>query len=57
MVFHVVDPLQGRVEENDVSYLSPVGRALLLKKVGDEIKVKTPGGTVHYKINAIEFRE
>ncbi|NLZ92472.1 MAG: GreA/GreB family elongation factor [Firmicutes bacterium] len=57
MEFHVVDPLQGRVEDDNVSYLSPVGRALLLKKVDDEIKVKTPGGNVHYKILAIKFRE
>lgn len=55
--YRVADPLQGHVEDNDVSYLSPVGRGLLLKKVGDEVKVKTPGGVIHYKITAIEFRE
>lgn len=54
--YHLTDPIQERVGEDDVSYLSPVGKALLLKKVGDEIQVKTPGGTIRYKIRAIHFK-
>ena len=39
--YHLTDPIQERIGDNDVSYLSPVGRSLLLKKTGDIIKVKT----------------
>lgn len=39
----------------DISFLSPTGRSLLLKKVGDEIDVKAPGGIFSYEIKEILF--
>lgn len=39
------DPLNGKI-----SNTSPVGSALLGKKVGDIVKVQTPGGEAVYKI-------
>lgn len=39
----------------DISFLSPTGRSLLLKKVGDEINVKAPGGVFSYEIKEILF--
>ena len=42
------DPAQGRI-----SYESPVGKALLNKKVGEEVQVKTPAGTVTLTISSI----
>lgn len=39
----------------NISFLSPTGRSLLLKKVGDEINVKAPGGIFSYKIKEILF--
>jgi transcription elongation factor GreA len=35
------NPLEGRISNE-----SPVGRALLGKKIGDEIEVRTPGGVL-----------
>jgi len=43
------DPLQGKI-----SYESPLGRALLNKKVGQEVRVVTPGGERLFRITAIE---
>jgi transcription elongation factor GreA len=43
------DPSNGRISNE-----SPVGRALLGKKVGDEVQVQTPAGTLHLTI--IEIR-
>jgi transcription elongation factor GreA len=43
-----VDPRQGRI-----SYESPIGKALLGKKMGDTICVDTPGGKVTLKILTI----
>ena len=44
------DPLAGKI-----SNTSPVGSALLGKKVGDIVKVQTPGGESTYKILSIGF--
>ncbi|HBV98481.1 MAG: hypothetical protein JL50_20595 [Peptococcaceae bacterium BICA1-7] len=43
-------------ESNDVSFLSPAGKALLLKNIGDETVVKAPGGESHYRIKTIKLR-
>ena len=42
------DPAQGRI-----SHESPVGRALLGKRVGDEVQVVAPRGIMKMKIKAI----
>lgn len=43
------DPLQGKISNE-----SPLGRAFLNKKKGDEVIVQTPKGKVHYKIIQIK---
>ncbi|NLW23733.1 MAG: transcription elongation factor GreAB [Clostridia bacterium] len=40
-----------------ISYLSPVGRELLLKSVGDVVTVNTPGGQYSYEILQIKLPE
>ncbi len=42
------DPAKGRISNE-----SPVGRALLGKRVGDEVQVKIPDGVRHLKITEI----
>ena len=42
------DPGQGRISNE-----SPVGKALLNKKVGEEVNVDTPAGTVTFTISSI----
>jgi transcription elongation factor GreA len=42
------NPAQGRISNE-----SPVGRALLGKRVGDEVKANVPAGTFHFTIIAI----
>ena len=39
------DPLNGRISDE-----SPIGRALMGKKEGDEVEIKTPAETAVYKI-------
>ncbi|MGI6331379.1 MAG: GreA/GreB family elongation factor [Zhaonellaceae bacterium] len=51
----LVNPIQTSVDDNAISYLSPVGKALILKKVGDIVEVTAPGGKFRYKVEAIEF--
>jgi transcription elongation factor GreA len=43
------DPGNGRI-----SHQSPIGKALMGKKVGDSVAVETPGGVIHFTITNIE---
>lgn len=43
------DPLEGKISDE-----SPIGQAMLGKKVGDEVTIKTPGGEVVYTVEAIK---
>ena len=44
------DPINGKIANT-----SPVGSALLGKKVGDKVKVQTPGGECEYEILKISI--
>ena len=53
-VYHVVgsqeaDPMNGRISED-----SPFGKALLGRRIGDEVDVDAPAGTLRYKILDIQ---
>ena len=43
------DPKQGRISNE-----SPLGKALLGRRVGDEVKVNAPAGTLSFRITAID---
>jgi transcription elongation factor GreA len=51
----IVSPFTGEVNLDVVSasYLSPMGKAFLLKKVNDSVKVETPMGILNYKVENI----
>jgi transcription elongation factor GreA len=53
--YRVVNPSINGIDSNDISFLSPVGRALLLKNKGETVTVKTPAGEVQYLIQSIHF--
>lgn len=42
---------------DNASYLSPMGRAFLLKKANDDVMVETPMGIFQYKIESIGLPE
>lgn len=42
------DPLSGKISDE-----SPIGRALIDQKVGDQVEIKTPAETATYKIVSI----
>jgi len=52
--YRIVGPFEAKPEENLISNESPLGRAFLNKKVGEEVIVKTPQGEVKYIILKIE---
>ena len=53
-VFSIVGSAEAKPQEGKISNESPLGRAFLGKKAGDEVEVKTPKGVVKYKIIKIE---
>ncbi len=52
--FRLVTPFQPR-EENDVSLLSPTGKAVLLRGKGEQVVVVAPGGKFRYEVKSITY--
>ena len=52
--FKIVGSTEANSLEGKISNESPVGHALLGKKVGDEIQVETQAGVMEYKVLKIE---
>ena len=53
-VFRVVSPYETKPAAGHISYLSPLGRNLLLKRPGETLEVKAPGGTFSYRIESVD---
>jgi transcription elongation factor GreA len=52
--YRIVGPFEAKPEENLISNESPLGKAFLNKKVGDEVIIKIPQGEARYTILKIE---
>ena len=52
--YHLVGPTEADPRNGRISYESPIGRALIDKKVGDIAEAETPGGKIKFKIIKIE---
>lgn len=50
VIFHLVDSTEVDMTQNKISHESPIGLALLGKKVGDTVEVSAPMGKIVYKI-------
>lgn len=51
--YAVVGPLEADLDQDRISYESPVGQALLGKAVGDAVEVRVPAGVTRYEVVAI----
>lgn len=54
VVFNVVGEWEADPMQKKISHESPLGKALIGKKVGDKVDVEAPAGKVAYEILAIE---
>ncbi len=54
ILYHLVSQAEADFANGKISMISPVGKALLNKEVGDEVQVKIPAGTLKYKVLKIE---
>jgi transcription elongation factor GreA len=52
--FSIVSHLEADPSQNKISDQSPLGVALLGKKVGDEVEVEAPVGKISYKIVSVQ---
>ena len=52
--FQIVGSKETDPNSGKISYESPIGRALLNKRVGDIVRVKTPEGGINFKIVEIK---
>jgi transcription elongation factor GreA len=52
--YHLVGPTEADPRNGRISYESPIGRALMDKKVGDIAEADTPGGKLKFKIIRID---
>lgn len=54
-VYQIVNSHESDLANGKISYYSPVGRALVGKRVGDMVEVTTPNGKIAYKIKEIKI--
>ena len=52
--YTIVGPVEADPERGYISYESPLGKALLGKKVGDVVEVQAPAGSFRVKILKVE---
>ena len=55
--YQLVGPLESDLKSNKISVTSPIGRALIGKCVGDEVRADTPGGLREFEITDISIEE
>ena len=53
--YKIVSEFEANIDDGLISSGSPVARALLGKKINDEVEVLTPGGVINYEILDISF--
>ena len=51
--YQLLGPEESDVKKGSISVLSPLGKSILGKEVGDEVLTKTPGGTREFELMSI----
>jgi transcription elongation factor GreA len=55
IVYQIVGQTEADARRGRISYSSPLGRALIGRRVGEEVEVTTPSGDKYYTIEKLEF--
>ena len=55
IVYQIVGQTEADARKKRISYSSPLGRALIGRRVGEEVEVTTPSGERYYTIEKVEF--
>lgn len=51
----IVDPVEADASQGRISREAPVARALLGRKVGDDVQVNTPGGARYFRVEQVKL--
>jgi transcription elongation factor GreA len=54
--YQIVGDDESDIKVNKISFASPIARAIIGKEIGEEVKIKTPGGEREVEIVDVEFR-
>lgn len=55
-VYQIVGEYEADIKTKKISITAPLARALIGKRKGDSVEVKTPGGDKSYEILKVEFK-
>jgi transcription elongation factor GreA len=55
VVYQIVGQMEANAKNGKISYNSPLGRALIGRKVGEDIEVTVPSGDRYYSVDKVEF--
>jgi transcription elongation factor GreA len=55
ITYQIVGQTEADARSGRISYSSPLGRALIGRKVGEEVEVVTPSGEKYYSIQTLQF--
>jgi transcription elongation factor GreA len=55
VTYQIVGQVEADAKRGRISYNSPLGRALIGRKVGEEVEVVTPGGDKSFEIKQVRF--
>lgn len=53
MTYTIVSETEANLKEGKISITTPIAQGLLNHKVGDEVEIKIPRGTIHLRIDKI----
>ncbi|MBB4211789.1 transcription elongation factor GreA [Rhodothalassium salexigens DSM 2132] len=56
VVYQIVGAEEADVKQGRLSYTAPLARALIGRRLGDDVEVQTPSGEKYYEIEKIEFK-
>jgi transcription elongation factor GreA len=54
--YQIVGKDEADIKEGKISFLSPLGKALIGKEVGDTVEVHAPKGIIEYEVESFEYR-
>jgi transcription elongation factor GreA len=55
ITYQIVGQTEADAKEGRISYNSPIGRALIGRRIDDEVEVSVPAGDRYYQVSKIEF--
>jgi transcription elongation factor GreA len=56
ITYQLVGEFEADIEKRKISIVSPLGKALIGRDVGDSVEVTTPNGVRYFEVVAVRFR-